>query len=691
VPHPTDRAPGFRDVFAHREFRALWLSYVLSAAGDRLALVALTLLVYDRSRSPLLAAVTFAAGFVPYLAGGLLLSGLADRFPRRTVMIASDLARCTLVAAMLWPGAPLAVMIALMYAVTLLQPPFDAARSAVVRDMAGAGLYPLAAAALQSTTRVVAVAGAAAGGLVTAILGARPALAADAATFIASAVIIQAGIRARPAAAAAGPGPLAQLAGGARLVFGNPELRTLMCLGWLAAFYEVPEGIAVPYAGSLGGGAVAAGLLIAASQLGAAVATPAFATRTSPRARLRWMGPMAVLTCAVLLAAFLRPGLAPSMALFTVSNVFAVYQIAANTAFVERLPGEQRAMAFGLANAGLVVGQGAAFAVAGAVAAVVPPSAVVAASGALGTAAAFGLALSWRKMMPPAAGRHSTRRPARHAAPAGPGQAARARGEAAGTASLPQPGRSPAGALSALGLQGHGARGQRPARHPSGTSERKRLSIAGRIARARLVANHKPGARLPASPRCRARASADAVCRTVSASLSYSHTSAAVTARPPASDQRVIRACSTCATRGGSPAAACCGVLPVMLPPSRLRLRRPRTRPGPAAVPVPGAPGRLPGRERLREFPGGGRGDHRDADARGEHDPVACPLEQDRLVLPAAGMRQHGEHVRRVAALDVAAAGDHALQEAGDSGGVLVRVRHRSPSLPAPGKPGPGG
>ena len=49
----------FRDVFAVREFRALWLAELLSVAGDRLALVALTLLVYDRTRSPLLAAVTW--------------------------------------------------------------------------------------------------------------------------------------------------------------------------------------------------------------------------------------------------------------------------------------------------------------------------------------------------------------------------------------------------------------------------------------------------------------------------------------------------------------------------------------------------------------------------------------------------------------------------------------------------------
>jgi len=90
----TARRSSFREVFAQPEFRVLWLSYVLSAAGDRLALVALTLLVYDRSKSPLLAAITFAAGFVPYLFGGMFLSGLADRLPRRSVMVTSDLLRC---------------------------------------------------------------------------------------------------------------------------------------------------------------------------------------------------------------------------------------------------------------------------------------------------------------------------------------------------------------------------------------------------------------------------------------------------------------------------------------------------------------------------------------------------------------------------------------------------------------------
>jgi hypothetical protein len=410
---PAQRAT-FREIFAVPEFRALWTSYVLSALGDRLALVALSLLVYDRTRSPLLAAIAYAAGTVPYVIGALFLSGLADRFPRRQVMVACDLVRAVLVAAMLLPGVPLGALIALLYAVTAIQPPFDAARSAILRDVVQGERYALAAATVQSTFRVVIVAGAAVGGLSVALFGARPALGFDTASFAVSALVIQFGMHTRPAAAKSAPSALRQLADGVRVVVGDRALRTLLMLGWLAAFYEIPGGIAAPYAAGFGGGPVAAGLLIAAGQIGAAVMTPVFAKRIGPLTRLRWMGPMAVCACGTLAATIFRPGLAVSMAIFGLSGAFVMYQIAANTAFVERLPNERRAQAFGLANAGLVVGQGAAFALAGAAAEVVPASTVIALGGGLGALAACGLALRWRGMSP-AVGRHSARHLGRQA------------------------------------------------------------------------------------------------------------------------------------------------------------------------------------------------------------------------------------------------------------------------------------
>ena len=73
--------PSFRNVFAVREFRNLWLAQVLSVAGDQLDRVAMTVLVYSQTRSAFWAAATYAVTLVPWILGGLALSGLADRLP----------------------------------------------------------------------------------------------------------------------------------------------------------------------------------------------------------------------------------------------------------------------------------------------------------------------------------------------------------------------------------------------------------------------------------------------------------------------------------------------------------------------------------------------------------------------------------------------------------------------------------
>ena len=303
TPKPPGKA-SFGDVFKIGEFRALWASQILSVAGDRLALVALTLLIYDRTRSPILAAVTYAAGSVPYIVGALFLSGLADRFPRRGVMVNCDLIRAVLVITMLIPGTPLAALIALLYLVTTVQPSFDAARSAILGDILQGEKYALGAATMQMTMRMLVVGGAALGGLTVALIGARPALGVDATTFIASGVLIQTGLRARPATASNDrPNGWSLLLSGTRFVFSDKALRTLIFIGWLAAFTELPEGIAAPYAGSLRVGATATGLIIASGQIGALTLTPFFTKMIGPLRRLRWMGPMATCACGSLVLA----------------------------------------------------------------------------------------------------------------------------------------------------------------------------------------------------------------------------------------------------------------------------------------------------------------------------------------------------------------------------------------------------
>jgi MFS family permease len=75
----------FRDALRVGEFRVLWLAELLSIGGDQLARIALAWIVFSRTSSASLTATTYALTFLPDIVGGSLLSGLADRYPRRRV------------------------------------------------------------------------------------------------------------------------------------------------------------------------------------------------------------------------------------------------------------------------------------------------------------------------------------------------------------------------------------------------------------------------------------------------------------------------------------------------------------------------------------------------------------------------------------------------------------------------------
>jgi len=397
-PVPAPAKATFGEVFAIGEFRALWIAQILSVAGDQLARVALTLLVFDRTRSALLAAVTFAASVVPTFVGGITLSGLADRLPRRAVMIACDLMRVVLVVVMALSGIPTAALVVLLFLVTLIGAPFLSARAALYPDILPGDLYVLGTAVTITTVQFAQVVGFAVGGAVVGFFGVRTSLLVDAATFALSALITRVWVKSGPAVRAQGSRGSrvrGSVRAGVRLVFGNPALRTPMLLGWLAAFYNAPpEGVSAPLAATLGGGAVAVGLILASQALGSSVGMVAFSRLVAPANRLRWMNPLAVASCSVLILFAFRPPLPVALAVLGLSGLLDCFQLPANASFVSAAPPEQRSQAFGIAQGGMSLGQGLAMVVAGAAAERFSPSYVIAAFGAVGALAAIIIAVS---------------------------------------------------------------------------------------------------------------------------------------------------------------------------------------------------------------------------------------------------------------------------------------------------------
>jgi MFS family permease len=393
----------------------LWVAQLLSVVGDQLARVALTVLVYDRTRSAFLAAVTFVVSIVPTFIGGLTLAWLADRYPRRSVMIVCDLIRGGLVLVMAIPGMPLAAMVGLLFVVTLTEAPFSSARAAIFPDVLSGDRYVLGTAVTLTTYQFAQVLGFGVGGTLVGVFGTRRSLVIDAVTFAGSALIVRAWVRSRPAQAAGRrrgrrPRPiqrgdrsrLTDIFAGTRIVLARPALRTPMLFGLLAAFYSAPEGVAAPLAHALDGGDAAVGVILAANCLGQTFGAIAFSRFVAPAARLRFMGPLAVSSCAVLVLFFAEPGLAVSLLILVASGLCASYQLAANAAFVSAAPQEHRSQAFGVAQAAMSLGQGVVMLLAGAAAEHYSPARDIAVFGAVGAVVALALAVSAARGRDPA-------------------------------------------------------------------------------------------------------------------------------------------------------------------------------------------------------------------------------------------------------------------------------------------------
>ncbi|HEX7662745.1 MAG TPA: MFS transporter [Pseudonocardiaceae bacterium] len=380
------------------EFRALWLAEAVSVAGDQLAKVALALAVYSRTGSALWTAVVYALSFLPALVGGLGLSQLADRYPRRTVLVTGAVIQAALVAVMAIPGMPLVAMCLLLVGMGIAQAPAFAAQNALTRDVIPDDTLYFRSQDLRGvTTNTVQLLGLAGAGVLVILVGSSTALFIDALTFVFAAVMVQ--MMVAPRQSAANGRRDVRWSSGMRYLWSQPRLRIMLGLAWLVGLAVVPEGLAAPLAQQLGLGSQAVGWLLAADPLGYVVGTYVLSRYVSAAGRQRLMGVLALASVLVLLPFVFRPTLGLALLLLAVAGATGAYQITVAATLNTWVPNEIRGGAFGVARTGLRVSQGVGVALGGGLAQLIGSATDAITIAALtGVLLAIPLVASWRHL-----------------------------------------------------------------------------------------------------------------------------------------------------------------------------------------------------------------------------------------------------------------------------------------------------
>ncbi|WP_320069337.1 MFS transporter [Micromonospora sp. RTGN7] len=363
---PSQEGPAtFSEVFAQREYRAIFASSALSWIGDFIAKAAVTVLVYHETQSVGYSAAAFAVSFLPWLIGGPLLATLAERHRYRSVMVVCDVIRMALMVLVAIPGNPPWLILCLLFATTLANPPSQAARSALMPLILTGDRLVVGLSLNSSTGQAAQVIGYLIGAAIAAV-NPTAALLINAATFALSAALVRFGIKDRPPAMSPAHRShlLRETGAGFRIVFGTPVLRAVALLVFSSMLFSiVPEGLAAAWAREGAGGdmdtGVAQAVIMAANPIGFIVGGLLVGRAVAPARRLVLIRPLAVLAPLALVPALLDPpplavALLAALCGFAVAGLLPV----ANGLFVRALPNGYRARAFGVMATGVQVIQG---------------------------------------------------------------------------------------------------------------------------------------------------------------------------------------------------------------------------------------------------------------------------------------------------------------------------------------------
>jgi MFS family permease len=230
APGPPARPPS---VWRNGDFVKLWGGENVSLLGSTVTTIAIPFIAIPLLHAtPAQVGALGASRFLPYLLVSLPAGVLIDRVPRRALMVFANLVRALLLLAIPVSAALHALHIEELYAISfaigLFTVLFDLSWQAYLPSLVSREQLNAANSQLFAASNTIAVAGPGLAGVVVQALSAPVAVLADAASFVVGSLGLvtirrHEGIASAPARRT----PLAEIAEGFRLVFGNPYIRSI--------------------------------------------------------------------------------------------------------------------------------------------------------------------------------------------------------------------------------------------------------------------------------------------------------------------------------------------------------------------------------------------------------------------------------------------------------------------------------
>lgn len=349
-------------LFRSPEFSRFFGAGTAQIAADAITGLALSTLVYSRTGSPLLSALSLFGKSFAQVIGALTLLSAADRLRPRAALsvVATVFAAGSLVLAI--PGLPVLALLMIVLGLGLVNSLAGGVRWGLLKEIVPPGSFVLGRSLFTTSLGVMQILGYAVGGLLIAATSPRRALLLGAGLYLLAAVVLRFGLTDRPSRSSGRPS-IGETWRVDKQLWLLPGRRHVYLALWVPNGLIVGcEAVFVPYAGS------SAEVLFMGSALGMLVGNIVMGRFVSQRWRSILFTPMRfLLAVPFLVFAFPVPLHVAAVAVATAGLGFSAGLLLQNT-LVGLTPGEIRGQALGLHSAGLLTMQAIGGAMAGAVA-----------------------------------------------------------------------------------------------------------------------------------------------------------------------------------------------------------------------------------------------------------------------------------------------------------------------------------